>query len=99
MSFSDFVCEPLSVSFSGFKEEKDLEVKKAEINSYFETEVKKNGFTEVELNSLKADFVDKMDFDGLQQLGLNAVEISAKTLPLDFERSKQIHNCWLITLQ
>ncbi len=41
----------------------------------------------------------KMDFDGLQQLGLNAVEISAKTLPLDFERNKQIHNCWLITLQ
>ncbi|TCP92037.1 23S rRNA m(2)G-2445 methyltransferase [Cricetibacter osteomyelitidis] len=39
----------------------------------------------------------KMDFDGLQQLGLSAVEISAKTLPLDFERNKQIHNCWVIT--
>ncbi|ABR74260.1 ribosomal RNA large subunit methyltransferase K/L [Actinobacillus succinogenes] len=39
----------------------------------------------------------KMDFDGLAQLGLNALEISAKTLPLDFERNKQIHNCWLLT--
>lgn len=40
----------------------------------------------------------KMDLQGLRQLGLKAVEISAKTLPLDFERNKQIHNCWLITL-
>ncbi|VEG71193.1 S-adenosyl-L-dependent RNA methyltransferase [[Pasteurella] aerogenes] len=39
----------------------------------------------------------KMDFAALQTLGLSAVEISAKTLPLDFERNKQIHNCWLIT--
>ncbi|MCI5762935.1 MAG: bifunctional 23S rRNA (guanine(2069)-N(7))-methyltransferase RlmK/23S rRNA (guanine(2445)-N(2))-methyltransferase RlmL [Actinobacillus porcinus] len=38
----------------------------------------------------------KMDFDGLSELGLSAVEISAKTLPLDFERNKQIHNCWII---
>ncbi|QLB12586.1 23S rRNA m(2)G-2445 methyltransferase [Bisgaardia hudsonensis] len=41
----------------------------------------------------------KMDFDGLATLGLTAVEISAKTLPLDFQRNKQIHNCWLITLK
>ncbi|TNG94110.1 bifunctional 23S rRNA (guanine(2069)-N(7))-methyltransferase RlmK/23S rRNA (guanine(2445)-N(2))-methyltransferase RlmL [Pasteurellaceae bacterium USgator11] len=39
----------------------------------------------------------KMDFDGLTALGLQATEISAKTLPLDFERNKQIHNCWVIT--
>lgn len=39
----------------------------------------------------------KMDFAALQTLRLSAVEISAKTLPLDFERNKQIHNCWLIT--
>ena len=39
----------------------------------------------------------KMDFDGLARLGLNGVEISAKTLPPDFARNKQIHNCWLIT--
>ncbi|VEH66375.1 S-adenosyl-L-dependent RNA methyltransferase [Rodentibacter pneumotropicus] len=38
-----------------------------------------------------------MDFAGLEALGLSAVEISHKTLPLDFERNKQIHNCWLVT--
>ena len=38
----------------------------------------------------------KMDFTKLEELGLSAVEISHKTLPLDFERNKQIHNCWLL---
>ena len=38
----------------------------------------------------------KMDFAKLEELGLIAVEISHKTLPLDFERNKQIHNCWLL---
>ncbi|WP_109058921.1 bifunctional 23S rRNA (guanine(2069)-N(7))-methyltransferase RlmK/23S rRNA (guanine(2445)-N(2))-methyltransferase RlmL [Aggregatibacter aphrophilus] len=38
----------------------------------------------------------KMDFAKLEDLGLSAVEISHKTLPLDFERNKQIHNCWLV---
>lgn len=38
----------------------------------------------------------KMDLTGLTELGLSAKEISAQTLPLDFERNKQIHNCWLI---
>ena len=41
----------------------------------------------------------KMDFAKLEELGLIAVEISHKTLPLDFERNKQIHNCWLVTLK
>lgn len=41
----------------------------------------------------------KMNFEGLEQLGLSAVEISAKTLPFDFERNKHIHNCWLVTLK
>ena len=41
----------------------------------------------------------KMDFDALDELGLSAVEISAKTLPLDFERNKQIHNCWVVTMK
>ena len=41
----------------------------------------------------------KMDFSKLEELGLSAVEISHKTLPLDFERNKQIHNCWLVTLK
>ena len=38
----------------------------------------------------------KMNLVALEELGLSAVEISHKTLPLDFERNKQIHNCWLI---
>ena len=38
----------------------------------------------------------KMDFAKLEELGLSAVEISHKTLPLDFEHNKQIHNCWLL---
>ncbi len=38
----------------------------------------------------------KMDLAKLEELGLSAVEISHKTLPLDFERNKQIHNCWLL---
>ena len=41
----------------------------------------------------------KMDFAKLEEVGLSAVEISHKTLPLDFERNKQIHNCWLVTLK
>lgn len=39
----------------------------------------------------------KMDIAGLDEIGLKAVNISAKTLPMDFTRNKQIHNCWLIT--
>lgn len=39
----------------------------------------------------------KMDLEGLRDLGLKATNISAQTLPLDFARNKQIHNCWLIT--
>ena len=41
----------------------------------------------------------KMDFEALDELGLSAVEISAKTLPIDFERNKQIHNCWIVTIK
>ena len=41
----------------------------------------------------------KMDYEALDELGLSAVEISAKTLPLDFERNKQIHNCWIVTMK
>ncbi|OOF66230.1 bifunctional 23S rRNA (guanine(2069)-N(7))-methyltransferase RlmK/23S rRNA (guanine(2445)-N(2))-methyltransferase RlmL [Rodentibacter sp. Ppn85] len=41
----------------------------------------------------------KMDFAELEELGLSALEISHKTLPPDFERNKQIHNCWLITFK
>ncbi|HDR1409468.1 TPA: bifunctional 23S rRNA (guanine(2069)-N(7))-methyltransferase RlmK/23S rRNA (guanine(2445)-N(2))-methyltransferase RlmL [Pasteurella multocida] len=41
----------------------------------------------------------KMDVEGLETLGLSAVDITAKTLPLDFERNKQIHNCWVVRLK
>ncbi|MGC9421511.1 MULTISPECIES: bifunctional 23S rRNA (guanine(2069)-N(7))-methyltransferase RlmK/23S rRNA (guanine(2445)-N(2))-methyltransferase RlmL [unclassified Vibrio] len=39
----------------------------------------------------------KMDIDRLDELDLLAQNISTQTLPMDFERNKQIHNCWLIT--
>ena len=38
----------------------------------------------------------KMDQDSLAELGLEATNISSKTLPKDFARNPQIHNCWLI---
>ncbi|AFI46139.1 bifunctional 23S rRNA (guanine(2069)-N(7))-methyltransferase RlmK/23S rRNA (guanine(2445)-N(2))-methyltransferase RlmL [Pasteurella multocida] len=41
----------------------------------------------------------KMDVEGLETLGLSAVDITAKTLLLDFERNKQIHNCWVVRLK
>lgn len=80
-------------SLKAFKEEKDLEAKKAEINSYFESEVKKNGFSDVELNSLKTDYVDKMDLKGLKNAEselcvkkvkeLNAIQKSVETNSAD----------------
>jgi len=39
----------------------------------------------------------KMDHQGLNAIGMNAEDISTDTLPLDFSRNKQIHNCWLVT--
>ncbi|MCF7363870.1 MULTISPECIES: bifunctional 23S rRNA (guanine(2069)-N(7))-methyltransferase RlmK/23S rRNA (guanine(2445)-N(2))-methyltransferase RlmL [Vibrio] len=39
----------------------------------------------------------KMDIEELANLGLEAKNISAQTLPLDFERNKHIHNCWIVT--
>ncbi|EKT58451.1 bifunctional 23S rRNA (guanine(2069)-N(7))-methyltransferase RlmK/23S rRNA (guanine(2445)-N(2))-methyltransferase RlmL [Providencia sneebia] len=38
----------------------------------------------------------KMDVEALQELGLQAEEITAKTRSEDFARNRQIHNCWLI---
>ncbi|MBF9000468.1 bifunctional 23S rRNA (guanine(2069)-N(7))-methyltransferase RlmK/23S rRNA (guanine(2445)-N(2))-methyltransferase RlmL [Vibrio nitrifigilis] len=38
----------------------------------------------------------KMDLDGLAELGLEATNISSQTLPMDFGRNKQIHNCWIV---
>ncbi|WP_392562700.1 bifunctional 23S rRNA (guanine(2069)-N(7))-methyltransferase RlmK/23S rRNA (guanine(2445)-N(2))-methyltransferase RlmL [Orbus sturtevantii] len=39
----------------------------------------------------------KLDYDGLSQLGLQAKDISAQTISLDFKRNKQIHCCFLVT--
>ncbi|MFJ5158129.1 bifunctional 23S rRNA (guanine(2069)-N(7))-methyltransferase RlmK/23S rRNA (guanine(2445)-N(2))-methyltransferase RlmL [Pantoea sp. NPDC088449] len=39
----------------------------------------------------------KMDLDGLSRLGLQAQEITQKTLSQDFARNRQIHNCWLVS--
>lgn len=38
----------------------------------------------------------KMDMPALAELGLSASNISNQTIPMDFERNKQIHNCWII---
>ena|GEM_PF-2451784 len=53
-------------TLKAFKEEKDLEAKSAEINAYFTNEISKNGFSEIELNSLKAEYVEKNDMEGLK---------------------------------
>ena len=39
----------------------------------------------------------KMDMEGIKDLKLEAKNISSQTLPLDFERNKHIHNCWIIS--
>lgn len=36
----------------------------------------------------------KMDIDGLREFEIE--DITAQTIPLDFERNARIHNCWLI---
>jgi 23S rRNA (guanine2445-N2)-methyltransferase / 23S rRNA (guanine2069-N7)-methyltransferase len=38
----------------------------------------------------------KMDFEQLNEIGLKATNISNQTIPMDFERNKHIHNCWII---
>lgn len=38
----------------------------------------------------------KMDLAGLERLGLEAQDITDKTLSPDFARNRQIHNCWLL---
>jgi hypothetical protein len=47
------------------KEKAESEKKKVEVNSYFETEIPKNGFVQEEINSLK-HFVDEVDLEGLK---------------------------------
>lgn len=50
---------------------------------------------EIVFSNNKRNF--KMDLDGLAQLNLTAQNVTTRTIPLDFERNKQIHNCWIIT--
>lgn len=45
----------------------DAKTAQAEVNSYFETIKKENGFSEAELNSLKTEYVDKCDLAGLKE--------------------------------
>jgi len=61
--------ESLTVEVNSFREAKiktESEAKIAEINSYFETEITKNGFEESEVNSLKS-FVEAIDLEGLKK--------------------------------
>ncbi len=61
--------EALIVEVNSFREEKvkvETETKIAEVNTYFETEIAKNGFEESEVNSLKS-FVDAVDLEGLKR--------------------------------
>jgi len=48
------------------KDKDEMEKKKVEVNSYFETEITKNGFEESEVNSLKS-FVESVDLEGLKK--------------------------------
>jgi len=48
------------------KSTKEKEDKQAEINTYFKNIESENGFSEAELNTLKTDYVDKCDLDGLK---------------------------------
>lgn len=50
---------------------------------------------EIVFSNNKRNF--KMDLEALSALGLSAQNITGRTIPLDFERNKQIHNCWLIS--
>jgi 23S rRNA (guanine2445-N2)-methyltransferase / 23S rRNA (guanine2069-N7)-methyltransferase len=41
----------------------------------------------------------KLDLNSVADLGFKAENISSQTLPQDFARNSQIHNCWIITHQ
>lgn len=49
------------------KADTDAKNAQAEVDAYFETIKKENGFSEAELNSLKTDYVDKCDLAGLKE--------------------------------
>lgn len=65
----------------------------AEINSYFKTIKEENGFTEAELNSLKTEYVDKLDLNGLklkeQELCVNKFKEQRKVSLAESEINNQ----------
>ena len=65
------------------KADADATAIQAEVNSYFEAIKNENGFTEAEINSLKEDYVDKCDLDGLkakeQELCVKKIKEMRKT--------------------
>jgi hypothetical protein len=79
MEESNAKCETMSTELNEYKEKYDAMmteknnadaeaeklVKESEVNTYFETEIVKNGFDESEINSLKS-FVVAIDLEGLK---------------------------------
>ena len=70
------------------------EEKKAEVNSYMENEISKNGFTEAEINSF-AELVEACDLDGIKRLESELctakfkAEINAKKVEVDSKETNQ----------
>ena len=58
-------CKTERDTLKGEKEASENEAKKAEINTYFTTEISKNGFSDEEINSLN-HFIDEIDLTGLK---------------------------------
>ena len=48
------------------KDDADATAAQAEVNSYFESIEKNDGFSEAELNSMRTEYVEKCDLDGLK---------------------------------
>jgi len=49
---------------------------------------------EIVFSNNKRNF--KLDFEGLEKLGLKATNITEKNRSKDFARNKNISNCWLV---
>lgn len=69
-------------SLKEYKENKETEIKKAEVNTYFETEIPKNGFEEAEVNDLK-EFVEKCDLEGLKEAEADLIVKKFKEIKRD----------------
>lgn len=69
-------------SLKEYKENKETEIKKAEVNTYFETEIPKNGFEEAEVNTLK-EFVEKCDLEGLKKAEADLIVKKFKEIKKD----------------